>query len=228
MLQDIRNRFNDNGIKRCLEPKDVLPTTAWKLDNSPGIYPEEIRISLKKVMMETTSFKQVCIESNDETIKIKDKVKDIISKRGKLHNPVTDTGGLVYGEVEEIGENYKNEAGIKLGDKIICNSSIASIPLFIDRISSINKTFSLLEVEGYAILFGGFPIVKFHEEDLVDLLMFAFNESGTPYAVSEYSKGKKDFLIVGDHLLSNLMFGYSIKKSLGEKAHIVCLLDKKS
>ncbi len=228
MLQDLREKFKYRGLRRCLEPKDVLPTTAWKLDNSPGIYPEEIRISVKKVMMESTSFKQVCIESNDEANKIIDKVKDIIAKRGKLHNPVTDTGGLLYGVVEEIGDLYDNKAGIKLGDRVICNSSLASIPLFIDKINSIDKTYSLMDVEGYGILLNDFPIVKYTDEVPIDLFMFACNESGTLYTVSEYSKGKQDFLIIGDHFISNLMFGYAIKKSIGDRAHITCLLDKKS
>lgn len=228
MLQDIKENFKRFGLRRCLEPKDVLPTTAWRLDNSPGIYPEEIRVSVKKIMMETTSFKQVCIEANDDPNKIKDKIKDIISKRGKLHNPVTDTGGLLYGIVEEIGEKFENKADLKLGDRIICNSSLASIPLYIDKITSINRTYTLMDVEGHGILFDDFPIVKFNGDMPIDLYMYACNESGTLYKVSEYSKGKHEFLIVGDRLISNLMFGYAIKKSVGDDAHITCLLDKKS
>ena len=228
MLEDIRNRFEQYGIRRCLEPKEVLPTTAWKLDNSPGIYPGEIRISVKKIMMERTSFKQICIEANDDPGKIMDKVKDIISKRGKLHNPVTDTGGLLFGVVEEIGESYANKAGVKLGDQVICNSSLASIPLYIDKITAINKPYSLMDVHGHGILLSDFPIVKYDGKSPIELLMFICNESGTLYTVSEYAKGKKDFLIVGDHMINNLLFGYAIKKSVGKDANITCLLDKKS
>lgn len=228
MLLDLRNTFKNYGIRRCLEPKDVLPTTAWRLDNSQGIYPEEIRVSIKKVMMEMTSFKQICVEANDDNSKIRDKVIDIISKRGKLHNPVTDTGGLLYGVVEEIGESYKNKEGLKLGDEIICNSSLASIPIYIDKINSINKPYALLDVEGYGILLDDFPVVKYSSSDPIDLFMYVCNESGTLYTVNRYSRGKKDFLIVGDHLVSNLMFGHAIKKQVGDLANITCLLDKKS
>jgi transcriptional regulator with PAS, ATPase and Fis domain len=228
MLQDLKEQFLDYGLRRCLEPKDVLPTTAWRLDNSQGIYPEEVRVSLKNIMIESTSFKQVCVEANNETSRIQYRIKDIISKRGKFHNPVTDTGGLLFGVVEEIGENYDNKAGVKVGDHIICNSSLASIPLYIDKINSIDRTYSFLGVEGYGIVFNGFPIVKYDGIIPINLLMYALNESGTLYMVNKYSKNKEDFLIVGDHLISNLMFGYAIKKNVGDKAHITCLLDRKS
>ena len=228
MLQEIRNTFEKFGVKRCLEPKYVLPTTAWKLDNSPGIYPDEVRISVKKIMMERTSFKQICIEANDNPAKIMDKVRDIISKRGKLHNPVTDTGGLLFGVVESIGENYRNKEELKVGDQIICNSSLASIPLFVEKITAINKPYSLMDVEGYGILFSDCPIVKYDGLSPIELMMFICNESGTLYTISEYAKGKKDFLIVGDHLINSLLFGYAIKKSVGNEANITCLLNKKS
>ena len=43
----------------------------------------------------------------------------MVIRRGKLHNPVTDTGGLVMGVVEEIGAEYDNREGLKTGDLII-------------------------------------------------------------------------------------------------------------
>ena len=120
---------NIYGVKRVLEPQHVLSTSAWKVDNNRKIYPNEIRVTIKKLHLEGTSFKQLCIESNNDPEKIKDRIIDIVIKRGKLHNPVTDTGGLLYGVVEKIGGEYNNKKGLKVGDEIICNASLAAIPL---------------------------------------------------------------------------------------------------
>ena len=117
------------GIKRVLEPKNVLPTSAWKLDNGRNIFPDELRVSIKRIHLEGTGFKQICTESNDDEKKIKQNIIDMVIRRGKLHNPVTDTGGLVMGMVEEIGAEYDNREGLKTGDLIICNASAGSIPL---------------------------------------------------------------------------------------------------
>lgn len=53
------------GTKRVLEPQYVLPTSAWKLDNSRDIYPDEMRVSIKRIHLEGTSFKQICTETNN-------------------------------------------------------------------------------------------------------------------------------------------------------------------
>ena len=87
------------GINRVLEPQYVLPTSAWRLDNSRKLNPEEIRVRVNRIHIEGTSFKQICLESNYNEQKIKQMILDIVIRRGKLHNPVTDTGGLFSGVV---------------------------------------------------------------------------------------------------------------------------------
>lgn len=220
--------FDRFGVHRVLEPKHVLPTSAWKVDNNRQIHPTEIRVSLKKLHIESTSFKQICIEANNNPNKIKERIQDIVIRRGKLHNPVTDTGGVLYGVVEEIGPEYNNKKGLKVGDEIICNASLAAIPLYISRITKIDLAYMQLDAEGYAILFDEFPVVKPPAGIPVNLLLFAYDESGTLYAVGQAAKGKSHFLVVGNNLLSNLLFGYVVRKAAGPDAQIVCLFDNRS
>lgn len=215
------------GANRVIEPSDVLTTSAWKVDNNREINPNEIRVSIKKLHIESTSFKQICIESNNNTDKIKDRIIDIIIKRGKMHNPVTDTGGVLYGVVEKIGEEYNNVKKLKVGDEIVCNASLAAIPLYVSRINKIDMAYTQVDAEGYAILFEDFPIFKTPEGVPINLLLFALDESGTLYAANSFAKGKSKFLIVGNNLLTNTLFGYAVRKAVGPSAEIVCLFDKK-
>ncbi|MDR1953648.1 MAG: sigma 54-interacting transcriptional regulator [Clostridiales Family XIII bacterium] len=216
------------GAKRSAEPPNVLPTTAWRVDNGERIAADELRVSLRKLMIEPTSFKQICAENNNDPDKIKTRIMDIVSRRGKMHNPVTDTGGLLYGVVDEIGSAYENRAGIKVGDKILCNSSLASIPLHIESIGKIDFIFSLVAATGYGIILSKMPVVKKPDHIPSGLLMYISNESGTLYRASTAAVGKRDFLIVGDHLITNLLFGRAIRKTTGDDARIVCLVDKNS
>lgn len=216
------------GIKRVLEPKNVLPTSAWKLDNGRNIFPDELRVSIKRIHLEGTGFKQICTESNDDEKKIKQNIIDMVIRRGKLHNPVTDTGGLVMGVVEEIGAEYDNRENLKTGDLIICNASAASIPLYIEEITGVNKAFNQLEAKGYAIIHSLIPIVKAPKDVPVDMLMFTFDQSGTLYRLHKLAEGKKKFLIVGNSMLTNLLYGYVIRDTAGENCEITCLLDKKT
>lgn len=216
------------GTNRVLEPQHVLPTSAWRLDNSRTISAGEIRVDIKRIHIEGTSFKQICLEANDNDQRIKQKIMDIVIRRGKLHNPVTDTGGLFYGTVSEIGEEYDNRKNFKPGEEVVCNASLASVPIYIDKILSIDRAYGQIELEGYAILYDEVPLVRRPEGIPIDLLLFAFNESGTLYRISNTAVGKKKFLIVGNNLLSNLLFGYAVRKVAREDAEVVCLLDRKT
>jgi transcriptional regulator with GAF, ATPase, and Fis domain len=216
------------GVNRVLEPKNVLPTSAWKLDNARSIFPWEMRIDVDIIHIEGTSFKEICLEANDNEERIKQKIMDIVIRRGKLHNPVTDTGGLLYGKVGEIGTSYSNPKGFECGDEIICNASLASLPLYIDKIISIDRAYGQIEIEGYCIVSNGVPVIRKPVGLPIKLLLFTFNESGTIFRISNAAVGKRRFLVVGNNLLANLIFGFAIRKVAREDADIVCLLDKKT
>ncbi len=216
------------GTNRVIEPEHVLTTSAWRVDNSREINADELRVSIRTLHIESTSFKQICIESGNSIEKIKERILDIVIKRGKLHNPVTNTGGVVYGVVEQIGEGYDNKKNLQVGDEVICNASLAAIPVYISRILKIDMVYKQIEVEGYAILFNEFPVVKKPDQVPTNLLLFAFDESGTLYAGNSLAKGKGKILIIGNNLITNVLFGYAVRKAVGEQGHIVCLFDHKS
>ena len=217
------------GIERVLEPQFVLPTTAWKLDNSREIRPDELRIAIKRIELEGTSFKQICTETNNNDQKMKQQIIDITIRRGKLHNPVTDTGGLVCGTIEEIGAEYDNPQGLKVGDFVLLNASLTSLPLYIENIKSIDYAFNQVEAEGYAIAHSKIQVSPLALEGLaLKLYLFVMDQSGTLLRLTKLVDGKHRFLIVGNNMITNLLFGYSIRRKTGPSAEIVCLLDKKS
>ncbi len=218
--------MNYYGLDRVIAPKQVFPASAWELDNSSELKPGEMRVGLRKVHVEGTSFKQICQEAaNDEDL-IKEKIKDIVIRRGKLHNPVTDTGGLFYGVVEEISKDYDNAKGLKVGDEVICNSSLAGVPLYINSITSIDENYPQFEADGYAICLPGVPVVKKPEGMPIELLMFVLNESGTIYKVGREAVGKQRFAVIGNNMLMNLIYGYAIRNAAGPDAEILCIFDR--
>ncbi len=216
------------GLSRVLEPKSVLSTSAWKLDNSRTIRADEMRVSLRRVHLEGANFKQICSEANYNTDRIKQAIVDIVIRRGKLHNPITDTGGLLYGVIEAIGDGFDNKAGVKVGDEVIVNASITSFPMHIEKISEIDRAYNQVLAAGYAVIHSGIPVIKVAEDTPVKELLFALDESGTLFKLSKLLAGKTRFLIVGNKLLTNILYGYVIKKTLGAECEIVCVLDKRT
>ncbi|MGI6766896.1 MAG: sigma-54 interaction domain-containing protein [Lentihominibacter sp.] len=218
--------MNSYGLDRVISPQKVFPASAWELDNSSQLKPGEMRIGLRRIHVEGTSFRQICQEALNDEEAIKEKIKDIVIKRGKLHNPVTDTGGLFYGVIEEIDRQAINEKGLKVGDEVIGNTSLAGTPLYIDNITAIDKSYPQVEAEGYAIAVPGVPIIKRPEDLPMDLLLITFNESGTIYSVSKNAVGKSRFAVVGNNMLMNLLYGYTIRKTAGPDAEIYCIFDR--
>ncbi|MDO4484979.1 MAG: sigma 54-interacting transcriptional regulator [Bacillota bacterium] len=219
---------NKYGLTRVISPPQVFPASAWQLDNSRALRSGELRISIRRIHIEGTSFRQICQEANYDEEIIKEKIKDIVIKRGKMHNPVTDTGGLLYGVIDEIAPDYNNVKGFEPGEEVICNTSLAGMPLYIDRINKVDKMYTQVEAEGYAIVLPGTPVIRKPANLPIDLLLFTFNESGTLYNVSKAAAGKKRFAVVGNNAMMTLLFGYTIRKTAGEDALIYGLMDEKT
>ena len=220
--------MSNYGTNRVLEPKFVIPTSAWRLDNSRNIRPDELRMSADLIHLEGTSFKQIGTEASNDPNEIRREIIDTVIRRGKLHNPVTDTGGVLYGTVEAIGDEYENKAGLSIGDKIIVNASLTSFPMHLESIGEIDRVFNQVEAKGYAIIHSDIPVIKVADDVPVKQMLFALDESGTLLKLSTLLEGKSRFLIVGNNLLSNILYGYVIRRQLGENCEIICVLDKRT
>ena len=218
--------MNSYGLERSLTPRWTLAPSAWELDNSRELKAGEIRIALERVHVEGTSFRQICQEAGNDEERIKEKINDIVIRRGKLHNPITDTGGLLCGVIEEIDRSYENTRGFKPGDRVICNASLAGLPMYIDRITNIDKVYSQFDAEGYAISLPSMPVIKRPDDIPVDLLLFAFNESGTIYTVSNDARDKKRIAVLANNNLMAMVYGYTIRKAAGPDAEVYCIFDR--
>ncbi|MBQ7703258.1 MAG: sigma 54-interacting transcriptional regulator [Firmicutes bacterium] len=216
------------GTTRVLEPKFVMPASAWRLDNSRNIRPDEMRVSLRIVHLEGTSFKQMASEVGGDPKRLKQAIIDIVIRRGKMHNPVTDTGGVLCGRVEMIGDEYDNRFGLKVGDEVIVNCSLSSLPMHLEDIDEIDWVFNQFTAKGYVICHSGIPIIKVDDSIPVRALLFALDESGTLLKLNGVLEGKKRFLIVGNNILSNILYGYVIRRSLMDDCEIICALDKRT
>lgn len=209
-----------------LAPRYVLPTSAWKVNNDKAVKADEMRVGVRLIHIETTGFKQIAAECGYHPKAMEKRILDIINKRGKLHNPITNTGGVLSGFVEEIGTDYRGRLTVAPGDEVICNASLAGIPLYLSKINKIDFAYSQIEAEGYAVVSSECPILRRPEDLPVRLLLSGLDESGTLMDVSNCAEGKENFLIVGNNMFSNLLFGLAIRHKTGQAAKVVCLLDR--
>lgn len=212
------------GQDRVLEPRGYFPASAWSLDNSRELKPGEIRIAVDKIKIEEDNFRQLCNLCDYDAEKIKARIKNMVERRGKLHNHLTDSGGICMGTVEEIDEEYHNEVELKVGDRIVGIASLTSLPLCLDEIKSINFNYGQIEVSGYCILFSSNPVVKTKGNIEEEIVLSAYDESGSIAKAGELASKGHRMLILGSNILTVLIYAASMKHASAKGTHIsVCL-----
>lgn len=177
------------GEVRVIEPKGSLPVTAWKVDNSRELKGREIRILLDYITMERDSMCQICSICEHDTAKIADKIMKFVNERGKIHNPYTNSGAVCSGVVEEISDDCgRND--VKVGDHVVCMSTMTGIPVYIEEIEDIDYDFGQIKCKGYAILFETtiLEICDDLPENRKRYLRRAIDEEGTFFGLSEIVK----------------------------------------
>src|SRR5580692_2855298 len=140
------------GLHRVIDPAGVLPQAAWRLDPSPAIAPDEVRIRVDRLNLDAASYRQIRETYSGDPDKIRTAVLDIITIRGKMQNPVTGSGGMLTGHVEESGPD--SPLGLVPGQRIATLVSLTLTPLVItDSLARWDGRCEQVPCEGHAILF---------------------------------------------------------------------------
>jgi L-erythro-3,5-diaminohexanoate dehydrogenase len=141
------------GLHRVLDPPGVLPQAAQRLDTRPEIGPDEVRISVERLNLDAASFRQLTTRHGGDGAAVRAEVLDIISSRGKMHNPVTGSGGMLIGTVDAVGP--ESPLGLRAGDRVATLVSLTLTPLAItDGLSTWDGRSEQVPAQGHAILFG--------------------------------------------------------------------------
>ncbi|MEU4164388.1 zinc-binding dehydrogenase [Actinoplanes sp. NPDC026670] len=167
------------GLRRVVEPAGVLPQAAWRLDASPEIGPDETRIRVRRLNLDAASYRQLAEKHANNGDAIRAEVLDIVRTRGKMHNPVTGSGGMLIGVVEEVGP--ESPLAVKPGDLVATLVSLTLTPLAItDGLAGWDGLSEQVPAEGTAILFGR-SIVGVLPDDLPpELALAVYDVCGAP------------------------------------------------
>ena len=140
------------GLHRVIDPPGVLPQAAWRLDASPEIAPDEVRVRVDRLNLDAASYRQLRETYAADPDKIRAAVLDIIATRGKMQNPVTGSGGMLTGTVDEVGAG--SPLGLHPAQRIATLVSLTLTPLVItDSLYRWDGLSEQIPCEGHAILF---------------------------------------------------------------------------
>src|SRR5205814_6063643 len=84
---------------------------------------------------------------------VRDQVVEIVQTRGKMHNPVTGSGGMLVGTVDEVGP--ASPLGLSPGERVATLVSLTLTPLQLyDGLRGWDGAGEQVPADGHAILFG--------------------------------------------------------------------------
>ncbi len=130
----------------------ALPQSAAHLDARLPIRGNELLIAVECLHLDSSSMRQIAESCGHDQERMRAQIGEIVRTRGKMHNPVTGSGGVLVGRVAEIGPDFPAH-DIAVGDAICTLVSLTLTPLHLDRIGAIDEVAARVAVAGHAILF---------------------------------------------------------------------------
>jgi L-erythro-3,5-diaminohexanoate dehydrogenase len=141
------------GLRRVLSPRGVLPQRADALDPGLPLGEDELAIAVEALNVDAASFRQLEAAGGGDPDRIAEEVLRIVRARGKMHNPVTGSGGVLVGRVEALGPAHPATGVLRPGERIVTLVSLSLTPLRLDRIRAVHPETERVECDGRAILF---------------------------------------------------------------------------
>ncbi|WP_036225140.1 zinc-binding dehydrogenase [Mesoaciditoga lauensis] len=219
---------NKYGTHRVLEPAGVLPQPAWKVNNDmETLYDNEILVDVSMLNIDAASFTQIKDEVGSDEKKIAEKILSIVNERGKMHNPVTGSGGMLIGKVEKIGPALKDHVHVKEGDKIATLVSLSLTPLKIEKIKKVHVDTDQVEVEAKAVIFESGVYAKLPEDMDERLALAVLDVAGAPAQTARLVDPGDTVVIIGASGKSGTLCSYVAKKYAGPTGRVIAVVHSK-
>jgi L-erythro-3,5-diaminohexanoate dehydrogenase len=176
------------GLHRVLGPAGALPQGADRLDTRPGLWPDEVRVGVEVLNLDAASFRQLEAahtgpDGAPDPAALKAEVLRIVARRGKMQNPVTGSGGMLIGTVQDVGPD--SPLGLATGDRVATLVSLSLTPLVIDDdLARWDGRSERIRTSGHAILFGRSVAARLPPDLSPDLALMVMDVCGAPALVA--------------------------------------------
>lgn len=166
------------GLHRVLAPAGVLPQAADRLDATAAVGPDEVRVRVERLNLDAASFRQLTAAYGSGDA-VREAVLAIVAERGKMQNPVTGSGGMLVGVVDEVGP--ESPLGLAVGDRVATLVSLTLTPLAItDGLARWDGRSEQVPCAGHAILFGRSIAAKLPDDLPAELALAVLDVCGAP------------------------------------------------
>ncbi|HEY7414300.1 MAG TPA: L-erythro-3,5-diaminohexanoate dehydrogenase [Ktedonobacteraceae bacterium] len=217
------DRYSPLGYHRVMEPAGLLPQAAWRLDNTPVASPTETLVDVHCLHIDSASFAQIAMTCDDNKSQMRSHIQEIVRQRGKMHNPVTGSGGVLLGTIRHLDEKAGLTHGIHVGDAIVSLTSLSWLPLYIERIHEIYLAQAKVEIEGKAIFFQCNPMTRLPDDLPPEMALAALDVAGAPARAFHLARPGQQVTVLGAGGTAGLLTICALRQRFGTEGKIIAV-----
>lgn len=210
------------GIRRSVRPEGVLPQRAEVVDPALPLADDELLIEVDSLNIDAASFRQIEKAEGGDVAAIAQHIEAIVRRRGKMHNPVTGSGGMLLGRVKQVGSAHPAHGKLAVGTRIATLVSLSLTPLRLERILAVHPHTDRVDVRAEAILFASGIYAAIPSDMSEKLALAALDVCGAPALVARYVKPWSNVVVLGAGKSGALCCAQA-RKSLGGTGKVIAL-----
>lgn len=217
------------GTHRSVRPMGALPQPAECVSNDfSTIFSGELLLSVDTLNVDAASFRQMEEdgarpgETTDEVDqRVARKVLETIAARGKQHNPVTGSGGMLLGRVLEVAPDRPDAASLAVGQRVATLVSLSLTPLRVDRVRAVRRASAQLDVDGEAVLFASGAYARIPDDLPERLALAVLDVAGAAPQVARLVHPGASVCILGAGGKSGVLCAAEARRRGGATARII-------
>ncbi len=208
------------GAHRVIAPPGTMPQNAWKLDDTPVPFANEILCDVDALNLDSASFAQIRAFCSDDEQKIAEHILATVRERGKQHNAVTGSGGMFVGRVREIGEDLRG-IDLREGDAIASLVSLTLTPLRLNAITGVQVASGHVSVRGTAILFESASWSKLPPDIDPGVALAVLDVAGAPAQIERLVRPGMTVVVIGADGKSGVLACARARARLGRSGMLI-------
>ncbi|MFN2389743.1 MAG: L-erythro-3,5-diaminohexanoate dehydrogenase [Actinomycetota bacterium] len=210
----------DLGLHRVVEPRGVLPQQARVLDPTGPLRDAELAVDVDYLNIDSASYRQIREAAGGDARAMADRIESIVASAGKMHNPVTGSGGMLVGTVSELGPGRSEPAA---GTRIASLVSLTLTPLALDGIVDLDPASEQVAVKGRAVLFGGAAYAQVPADLDERVVLGVLDVCGAPAWMARLARPGMRVVVVGAGGKSGMLACAQAVRSVGPEGRVLGL-----
>lgn len=207
-------------MHRSAEPRGVLPQQARVLDTSLPLRRGEALVDVEYLNVDSASWRQLREETGDDASAMAARIEAIVAAAGKMHNPVTGSGGMLVGTVTELGPERSQPL---VGTRIATLVSLTLTPLVLDEIVALDPSSEKVRVRGGAILFESGIYAPVPEGLSDEVTLGVLDVCGAPAWMARLARPGMRVVVLGAGGKSGMLACAQAARSVGPEGRVIGL-----